>query len=435
MGERQHPVRLEIDDDLGRNRLTVFFRLLLAIPHGIWLFLWSIAALLAWIANWFATLVRGQPPRALHRFLSAYVRYAAHVNAYVLLAANPYPGFTGEPGSYPVDVALPAEPQPQERWKTFLRIILVLPAAVLSALLGGTLALSTGSSNFYVSGRKGRYGGGSPLSTGALALVCAFLGWFASLVRGRMPRGFRDAVAYGIGYGAQTLAYLLLVTDRYPNSDPIALLVDVEPPPEHVVSITVDDDLKRSRLTVFFRVLLAVPHIIWLLLWSLAAILAGIVQWVAALVTGRPMPALHRFLSAYVRYRAHVYAFLFLVGNPFPGFVGAPGTYPVDVTMPPPEPQRRVVTFFRILLAIPAWIVQSVLEYVLAAAAVFMWFVALATGRAPQGLRNVGAYAIRYGAQTYAYEFLVTDRYPHASPLEGRESTLRPEEPELAGLG
>jgi hypothetical protein len=118
VGEREHPVRLEVRDDLRRNRLTVFFRILLAIPHYIWLFLWSVAAVLAAIANWFATLARGEPPRALHRFLTAYVRYAAHVNAYLLLTANPYPGFTGDPRSYPVGVVLPAEPQPQRRWKT-----------------------------------------------------------------------------------------------------------------------------------------------------------------------------------------------------------------------------------------------------------------------------------------------------------------------------
>jgi hypothetical protein len=248
-----------------------------------------------------------------------------------------------------------------------------------------------------------------------------------------MPKGFRDATAYGIGYGAQTLAYLLLLTDRYPNSDPIALLADVEPPTPHPVSLSVDDNLQRSRLTVFFRLLLAVPHLVWLALWTVAAILAAILQWFAALITGRPVAALHRFLSAYVRYTAHVYAYLHLVGNPFPGFTGAAGIYPIDVTLPAPEPQSRAVTFFRIFLAIPAWFVNAVLEYTLFAAAVLMWFAGLATARAPQGLRNLGAYAIRYTAQTNAYLFLVTDRYPHASPLEGRESRP-PEEPEFAGL-
>jgi hypothetical protein len=36
------------------------------------------------------------------------------------------------------------------------------------------------------------------------------------------------------------------------------------------------------------------------------------------------------------------------------------------------------------------------------------------------------AYALRYGAQLNAYAFLVTDAYPHASPLEGAVEEQRP---------
>jgi hypothetical protein len=42
-------------------------------------------------------------------------------------------------------------------------------------------------------------------------------------------------------------------------------------------------------------------------------------------------------------------------------------------------------------------------------------------GRAPEGLRNLSAYALRYTGQFDAYYFFLTDRYPHSSPLEGGE--------------
>src|SRR5436305_6760694 len=102
-----HPVRLVVEGDLRRNRLTVFFRLILAIPHLIWVTLWTIAAVIAALVNWIATLVIGRPPAGLHRFLSSYVRYTVHLNAYLYLVANPYPGFIGEEGEYEVDVRLP----------------------------------------------------------------------------------------------------------------------------------------------------------------------------------------------------------------------------------------------------------------------------------------------------------------------------------------
>src|SRR6266550_6248174 len=91
----EHPVQLVVEDDLRRNRLTVFFRLILAIPHLIWVFLWSIAIVFVAIATWVATLVRGRPPSSLHGWACAYVRYLSHLNAYLWLVANPYPGFVG----------------------------------------------------------------------------------------------------------------------------------------------------------------------------------------------------------------------------------------------------------------------------------------------------------------------------------------------------
>lgn len=408
----EHPVKLVVEDDLQRNRLTVFFRLILAIPHLIWVFLWTLVTLLAAIVTWLATLVQGQPPAGLHRFMCSYVRYVTHLNAYIWLVANPYPGFVGEEGEYPIDVQLPAL-APQSRWKTAIRIFLVVPALLLSSALGG------GGNVRYTSGGTSRsttYTGGG----GALATVVAVLGWFAILVRGRMPKGLRDAGAYSAGYTAQMLAYLLFVTDTYPNADPTAMLAGVERPPQHPVHLVGDaDDLRFSRVTVFFRLPLAIPHIVWLVLWTVAAVLVGIANWFATLITGTPPAGLHRFLSRYVRYSLHVNAFLYLAANPFPGFVGEEGRYPLDLELPGPMQQNRWKTGFRLFLAIPAVLVNGALGWGLAVAAVLTWFVALATGEAPWGLRNFSAYALRYASQVNAYAFLITEAYPHASPLEG----------------
>ena len=409
----EHPVKLVVEDDLRRSRLTVFFRLLLAIPLVIWIFLWTIATLVAAVINWIATLVVGRPPDGLHRFMCSYIRYVTHVNAYIGLVANPYPGFVGEEGSYPIDVTLPG-PAAQPRWKTFFRIFLAVPALLLSSALGGGGSLS-GSYSYKSSGKT--YGGAGG---GALGGVCAVLGWFASMVRGEMPKGLRDAGAYGVGYTAQVLSYLLLVTDRYPNADPTAMLAAVERPPEHPVHLVGDaDDLRFSRVTVFFRLPLAIPHIVWLALWGVLAFFAAIAMWFATLFTGTPPAGLHRFLSRFIRQSLHVNAFLYLAANPFPGFVGEEGRYPLDLELPGPARQNRWKTGFRIFLAIPALCVNGALGWGLGVAAVLTWFVAMATGAAPWGLRNFSAYALRYASQVNAYVLLITEAYPHASPLEG----------------
>jgi hypothetical protein len=47
--------------------------------------------------------------------------------------------------------------------------------------------------------------------------IVSIIGWFAALALGRMPRGMRDLMAYCLRYQAQTYAYLLLLTSRYPS--------------------------------------------------------------------------------------------------------------------------------------------------------------------------------------------------------------------------
>src|SRR5205823_10957106 len=122
------------------------------------------------------------------------------------------------------------------------------------------------------------------------------------------------------------------------------------PPPHPIVMREQHDDLVRSRVTVFFRLLLTVPHYVWLQLWGLLVELVVLLNWLATLVLGRSPAPFHRFLAAYLRYQTHVYAFLMLVANPFPGFTGAPGSYPVDLEIAPPERQRRLTVLFRFLL-------------------------------------------------------------------------------------
>jgi hypothetical protein len=151
------------------------------------------------------------------------------------------------------------------------------------------------------------------------------------------------------------------------------------------------------------------------------------VQWFVLLIRGRPLSSFHRFVSRFVRFVFHLWAFGAVAANPFPGFTGIPGSYPLDLVLPGPERQNRWKTLFRAFLSIPAAILSIGLLGVAVAAAILTWFAALFTGRAPEGLRNVMAWSLRYFGQTYAYSYLLTDRYPHASPLEGAEPEPEPE--------
>ncbi len=179
----------------------------------------------------------------------------------------------------------------------------------------------------------------------------------------------------------------------------------------HPIRLVVTDDLQRNRLTVFFRLIVAIPHLIWVSLWGVVAVLAALANWFATLIKGESPTGLHNFLATYLRYQTHVYAYVLLVANPFPDFGGKPG-YPIDIEVDSAQPQNRWTVAFRLILAIPAFIIAGILGYLNRALAVFSWFVALVMGRLPEGLRNFAAFALRYEQQTLGYALLLTGRYP-----------------------
>src|SRR4026207_1842034 len=72
-GLSQRPVRLVVRDDLKRDRLTVFFRLILAVPLLLWVTLRGIAAFVVGFVNWLAVLVQREVPESTHDFVANYV--------------------------------------------------------------------------------------------------------------------------------------------------------------------------------------------------------------------------------------------------------------------------------------------------------------------------------------------------------------------------
>ena len=84
-------------------------------------------------------------------------------------------------------------------------------------------------------------------------------------------------------------------TDRLFEDD---VGMDDEPRPELPVRIVVTDDLDRSRVTVFFRLFLAIPHLIVVALWGIAAFVVSIILWFALIFEGRAPESMQRFVTA-----------------------------------------------------------------------------------------------------------------------------------------
>lgn len=212
-----YPVTFHVEPQLGgRNRLTVAFRIILAIPHLILIGgpmigligtgsislssgngirsgsglsnggLIGLAAFVVSVIAWFAIVFAGNHPRGLWDFARMYMRWRTKAVAYFMLLRDEYPPF-GE-GDYPVtyEVAYPAIPR--NRLSVGLRIIYAIPHAIVLLFLGIAWAVTT------------------------------LLAWFAILFTGSYPEGL-----YGFGFGVGVMrwsvryeTYLLLMRDEYP---------------------------------------------------------------------------------------------------------------------------------------------------------------------------------------------------------------------------
>ena len=170
---------------------------------------------------------------------------------------------------------------------------------------------------------------------------------------------------------------------------------------------------------MFFRLLLAIPQLIWIALWGIVVYIAVLVAWFAALFTGRVPDGLHDFIARYLRALTHVSSYLFLLADPWPPFGGVEGTYPVDARVDPAAPQSRLTVFFRLILAIPALLLVYVFRLVNQIIAFIGWFYCLATGHMHQGMRDISAWLLRYEVQTYGYIFLLTGEYPSFMGVPG----------------
>src|SRR6266516_3129540 len=88
-----HPIRLVVNDDLQRSRLTVFFRWILAIPALLLTYLLGELNQLLAVFSWFIALVLGRVPEGLRNFAVLAIRIETQTYGYLLLLTGRYPSF------------------------------------------------------------------------------------------------------------------------------------------------------------------------------------------------------------------------------------------------------------------------------------------------------------------------------------------------------
>ena len=193
-----------------------------------------------------------------------------------------------------------------DRRSVALRFIFALPAwFLLALLLGPGPVVPRDWLDWLFLG----LGGLVPSFPLALAMATAL-----TLIFGRRyPRWWFDFHVELVRFGVRVIAYLCLLTDRYPAIEE-----------EHDVRVAIEYPgaaTDRPRWFPAVKWLLATPHYIALYTLWIAAIYAALFAWIWILFTRRYPETLFEFVTGVFRWSLNVYAYAFLlVTDDYPPF-------------------------------------------------------------------------------------------------------------------
>ncbi|MFG2909803.1 DUF4389 domain-containing protein [Kitasatospora sp. NPDC048286] len=185
----------------------------------------------------------------------------------------------------------------------------------------------------------------------------------------------------------------------------------------------------QNRWTVLLRALLLIPQFVVVWVLTVVAFLVTVFGWFGALVLGRLPDFVADYLTAFLPYDTRVTAYLMLTVDRYPPFRFEVPDYPVQVDLRPGE-LNRLAVLFRIILVIPASIVQGLVNAGWWMVSFALWLVVLVLGRMPQPLYEATAAIVRYRMRYAAYLVMISSAYPKR--LFGDEPGSEPQGPASA---
>jgi hypothetical protein len=199
-------------------------------------------------------------------------------------------------------------PETLDRLTSFFRLIWAIPIVIILSLLsaGGddTVAVVTESGEVVSTATR---------STGGITAGLFLATMLMIVFRQKYPRWWFDFARELTRFGGRVMAYLFLLTDRYPSTDE-----------EQAVHLEIDYPDAQADLNQFLPLvkwLLAIPHYVVVAILGAVAVVVAIIAWFAILFTGRYPQALFDYVVGVGRWalRVNAYAFL-LVTDRYPPF-------------------------------------------------------------------------------------------------------------------
>jgi hypothetical protein len=185
-----------------------------------------------------------------------------------------------------------------------------------------------------------------------------------------------------------------------------------EPGSAYPVRFDVEYPESLSRLLIFVKWLLVIPHFLILYALSILAGICAFIAFFAILFTTKYPRGLFDLVLNYQRWNANASAYAGLLRDEYPPFSWEPGKYPVTFEVDYDESLNRWLPLIKWLLVIPHILVLVVLGIIAMVIWIIAFFAILFTGSFPRGMFDFIVGVNRWSYRVNAYIYLMTDAYP-----------------------
>src|SRR5918993_5129686 len=196
-------------------------------------------------------------------------------------------GTTAGPlGGYPATFEVDA-PERIDNWRPLVQWLLAIPHFLIVSVLG------------------------------TVSEVVGIISWFFILITGKLPEGLATLQCLYIRYNNRALSYAVFLREEYPPFvfETVAGDPGTYPP---VRTSFVPELENRNRLTVAFRIILVIPHVIVLAVLGLAAFVAELVPVFMGLVRRGWAHGLRTFVVGVISWATRFNAYFLLLTDEYP---------------------------------------------------------------------------------------------------------------------
>ncbi len=147
--------------------------------------------------------------------------------------------------------------------------------------------------------------------------ILQLVAFFTILFTAKIPKGIFDLMAMVLRYSWRVSSYLLFMRAKYPPFEFVPS--DLDPGTDPAL-MSVVYPAKLSRLLIFVKWILIIPHLIVLLLLGIGAVFVWIIAFFAVLFTAKWPQGLRNYMVGLHRWSTRVMAYSYFMTDAYPPF-------------------------------------------------------------------------------------------------------------------